>query len=132
MATPGNAFLMVERGPALREMKTGKLYPFKSILLTEGVSLHPGQNRRYYVRGVYLSYSTLVTDAGTAINVTSFFDNEVVYLARIVKTTLTANHDIEAFFPHILLDKEAAITFEATDISTKSCILVVAEVDDLG
>lgn len=129
MATQYDYIFQV-RGHLLREVKTGKLYPFRAREITAGSTISPGVNKRFFVKSVYISYASLVTDAGTTLSVTAPVNFETNNLAQIVKTTLVVNHDTKEFNPCLLIDREKSITFTAADITTKSCVVIVAEVDD--
>lgn len=133
MATPNTDLIFKEFANGIRNVKTGVFYPYITDSFSPGTAvLAQKQNVRYYIRRLRMSYSTVVTDAGTSLSVTSKVNNQVRTLASLVKTTLLVNLDSQEFDIRLLLDKEAVVDFTATDITAAVVSVTYAEVSDLG
>lgn len=132
MATPNTNLIFQETANGIRNVKTGQFYPFKGVDFRVSYNLDSKVNVRYYVKHIILSYSSVAGDAGTDLIVRSYINNEELYLAHLRKTTLTANTQSQYFPVGLLLDKEKTIYFSAADISSVSCMIYYAEVDDLA
>jgi hypothetical protein len=130
MAIPTTNIIFKNYANGIRDVKTGKFYPYKVDTFVPGVAILPQkQNVRYYIKSAVISYSSLVTDAGTQMTVTGNIDLQSRILASIIKTTLVVNNDSEEFDIGVLLDYQSVVAFTATTITSAILVLKWAEVD---
>lgn len=115
----------------IRDVKTGKFYPFRTNSFTTPGTILPAKvNVRYYVHSITLVISTVEADAGTAAYIQGVQFLETLALARYEKTTLKINQESQFYPVNTLLDRESSVTLTAADISTVAAIITWAEVDD--
>lgn len=129
MATPSTKIFLKKyaNGVLLSSGNKVRFFPFKvKTVYTDGAILTLKTNERVYVDSLVISYSTLVTDAGTGLIVTGYIDGENCALASIQKTTLVVNIGSQAFDVGALLDKERSPQFSSANITTKSVTIKYA------
>ena len=133
MATPNTNIILKEFANGVRNVKDGHFFPFKSgVFIASTTAIPTKSNVRYYIKDIVISYSTLVTDAGTEISVAGIWNNAPITLADIIKTTLVVNIGSQEFHPGVLLDKETPVAVVAATITSVAVTISYAEVDDLG
>jgi hypothetical protein len=131
MATPNTNIILQKYANGVRDVKSGKFYPFVSLGLIS--TIEPKQNVRYFVDTVTFVYTMLVTDTGTSVYVTAPLNGQDNYLAQFLTSTLTAGTGYATFTPQVLLDKEGKITLGKNGTYTGAkCVVTYAEVIDLG
>lgn len=113
--------------------QAGRFYPYRTAVLIAGDASIPARaNARYFIKTVTISYSTLVTDAGTTVSVAATVLGQTIAVAYLIKTTLVVNLASQEFPVDVLTDKNTAVTMGATTITSPSATVVYAIVDDLG
>lgn len=132
MATPLNQIILRTFACGVRDVKTGRFYPFRTVTLTATGTVTPrATNTRLYLARAHLALSQVVGDAGTGITVTGIQEQDTLTLASLPTTTLTAGTFQTQAEVHMLLDQGKPIAVSANNISTKSVTLVLADVDDI-
>lgn len=115
----------------IRDVKSGKFYSFITDTFVPGTGVLPQKpNIRYYVYGVTITLSSVVTDAGVSASLSALVYNQSRELASIIKTTLVVNQISQHFPVRVLLDREAVLSFAAADITSAVASVTYCEVDD--
>lgn len=135
MARPAQDFVFRRRPNGLEMASVrGKviLSPWRTVAGGAGALLTLKQGERVYVDSLVISYTSLVTDAGTTVTVTGIVSGETMTLASLIKTTLLVNLQSQAFSVGVLLDKNISPLVVAANITGVSVTMKYALVNDQG
>lgn len=129
MANPPSEFIFRKFANGIRDVSSGKFYPYRVKTLTNGEKVTRKPNVRFYVDSVGFSMASLAADAGTSLTVTGTQYRETVTVAELRKTTLIAQQSDHNYQVGILLDDESEIAFTAADVTTACALVRYCEVD---
>lgn len=129
MATPNTDLIFKEFANGIRDVKSGKFYPFKSVYLSTNLDSKP--NVRYFVKSISWSFVNTGVVALSSPSVRGYVDSVLTYLMYCKTPEMTQVTDFFALTgnatPSVLLDKESSIVVAGTYFT-----VVYAEVDDLA
>ena len=111
-----------------------RFYPFKrwgGVVANFNTQFPAKDGIRYYVKQIGLSYSALVTDAGTIVSVSGLIDRVSRVLCATIHTTLFVWERADTIEVNQLLDKGTALTAAATNMVSHWFTIQYAEVDEL-
>ena len=111
----------------------GRFYPFKTFsgsITVINARFPAKEGIRYFVNRADLSYSALVTDAGTVISLSGIVNREAVTLAATIHTTLFVWERADSIEVNQLTDLKTALTAAATLIVSHQVTVQYAEIDE--
>ena len=133
MATPNTNIFLKEFANGVKNIQTGAFHPFRTASFAAADPAILGKpNIRYHVHRIVISGSTLVTDAGTNVQINGVWNQQAITLANYIKTTLVVNQFSQEYDCRILLDEQTDIDVVAATITSVAVQITWAEVDDLG